>query len=142
MFLPENVDQAYRLRQTATPRRHKRHRKDLRDVEKKKLLSRLQKQRRAINGDEFPIYQSLIGYNLFLLLCHYELRGEIPRLKDIYVELERSQGGVRRLVKSLLDDGWIELHPDGGDRRSRQVRPTPKMQRAITRFVEFVHLGV
>ena len=108
----------------------------------RKLLTRLQKQRSALNGDDFPIYQSLIGYSLFLLLCHYELRGETARLKDVYVELERSQGGVRRLVKSLLDDGWIELHPDGDDRRSRQVKPTAKMQRAIGRFVELCHLGV
>ena len=111
-------------------------------METKKLLTRLQKQRSAINGDEFPIYQSLIGYSLFLLLCHYELRGEQARLKDIYVELERSQGGVRRLIKSLETDGWIELVADGDDRRSRLVKPTPRMQRAISSFVQLVHLGV
>ena len=109
-------------------------------MDTKKLLTRLQRQRGAINGDAFPIYQSLIGYSLFLLLCHYELRGEPARLKDIYAELERSQGGVRRLVKALELDGWIDLVSDGDDRRSRLVKPTPKLQRAISRFVDEVHL--
>ena len=108
---------------------------------KPKLLARLQRQRQALEGGEFPIYDSLIGYSLFLLLCHYEVRGMTPRLKDIYLELERSQGAVRRLVRALGRDGWITITRADGDQRSRQVIATPKLKQVIARFVQSIHTG-
>jgi hypothetical protein len=111
------------------------------ETSKPKLLARLQKQRKALEGGEFPIYDSLIGYSLFLLLCHYEVRGMTPRLKDVYVELERSQGGVRRLVRALMNDGWITILKSDGDQRSRYIVPTPKLKQAIARFVHAIHIG-
>ena len=112
------------------------------DPANSKLVARLQKHRQAVEGGDFPIYDSLIGYSLFLLLCHYELRGITPRLKDIYLELERSQGGVRRLVKALMADGWITITKAEGDQRSRYVCATPKLKHAVAKFVGSIHSGI
>ena len=106
-----------------------------------KLLLKLHRHREALEDGEFPIYDSLIGYSLFLLLCDYEVRGLTPRLKDVYVELERSQGGVRRLVRAMARDGWITLARSDGDQRSRYLVPTPMLKKAIAKFVETIHVG-
>jgi DNA-binding MarR family transcriptional regulator len=99
-----------------------------------KLIARIQKQRDAI-GDGLPIYDSLIGFNIFLVLCQYEALGEAPRLKDIHQEIGRSQGGVRRLIRLLAADGWVTLETSNGDMRSRCVVPTPRLKAVIAKFL-------
>lgn len=102
------------------------------------LIACLQRQREAMN-DELPIYDSLIGYSLFLVLCQYEIRGETPRLKDIHLEVRRSQGAVHRLITSLSADGWITIAKSDGDQRSRYAVATPKLKQAIAKFTQSIH---
>ena len=78
-------------------------------------------------GQGIPAYGSLIGLEIFLFLCEGELRGEPIRLKDLYLGLARSQGGVRRLVRQLQKDGWIRLEASPLDRRTQIVIPTEKL---------------
>jgi DNA-binding MarR family transcriptional regulator len=104
------------------------------DQQKSKITRKLQDHRSAVNTD-LPTYDSVIGYSLFLLLSEYEVGGQVARLKDIYLELGRSQGGVRRIIRKLTADGWIEVTRPEGDQRTRLVIATPKLKRTIAAFL-------
>jgi biotin operon repressor len=101
------------------------------------LIARIQRQRDAI-CNHLPIYDSLIGYCLFLLLCQCELKQEALCQKDIQIELGHSQGAVRKLIKMLASDGWIEITKSDGDQRGRYVMSTPRMKREIAKFVQTI----
>jgi len=103
-----------------------------------RTLRLLKRKRLAVNGD-LPTYDSLIGYSLFLLLCEYHVSGETARLKDVYLELGRSQGGVRQLLRRLSADGWVELNRSEGDQRNRLIAATPKLQRTIDHYLQTLH---
>lgn len=103
-----------------------------------RLVRELRAKRSAINGP-IPTYDSLIGFSLFLLLCEYEVAGTTARLKDIYLELGRSQGGVRRLLRKLAADGWIEISRSDGDQRNRHVLATAKLKRKIAEYLKSIH---
>jgi hypothetical protein len=94
----------------------------------------LQSIREAI-GDGIPTYGSLIGLEIFLFLCERELQAQPVRLKDLYLELTRSQGGVRRLVRQLEGDGWIQIRPSEQDRRTHFVIPTARLRKAFAAFM-------
>jgi len=102
-----------------------------------RTLRLLKRKRIAVNGD-IPTYDSLIGYSLFLLLCEYHVTGEAVRLKDVYLELGRSQGGVRRLLRNLSADGWITLSRSEGDLRNRLIVATPKLKRTIDGYLQTI----
>jgi hypothetical protein len=104
------------------------------------IVTQVRRQREAIT-DDLPIYGSLIGYCIFLKLCQCEVRGQHPRLKDIHLEIGRSQGGVRRLIRSLLVDGWITITKSDGDQRNRYVVSTPRLKSAISTYLQAAHAG-
>jgi DNA-binding MarR family transcriptional regulator len=81
-----------------------------------------------------PIYGSLIGLELFLFLCERDLQGEPIPLKDLYLALGRSHGGVRRLVRHLERDRWIRLENSGQDRRTHFVVPSARLRKAFATF--------
>jgi DNA-binding MarR family transcriptional regulator len=107
----------------------------LNDQANSRLLRIVKRQRANLDGN-LPTYDSLIGYSLFLLLCEYDVRGETPRLKDIHLELGRSPGGVRRLVRALTADGWVEITRSERDLRTRFIVATPKLKRTIAAYIQ------
>lgn len=113
-----------------TPAREAQH---YSDCQRKLAAFSLQSIREAI-GDGIPTYGSLIGLEIFLFLCERDLLAQPVRLKDLYLELTRSQGGVRRLVRQLEEDGWIEIETSEQDRRTHFVTPTPKLRKAFATF--------
>ncbi len=108
------------------------------DPDHARTLRLLKRKRVAVNGD-LPTYDSLIGYSLFLLLCEYHVSGEAARLKDIYLELGRSQGGVRRILRRLVSDGWVEVSRSEGDQRNRLIAATPKLKRTFEQYLQTLH---
>ena len=110
----------------------------LNDLASPRLLRLVKRQRANLDGS-LPTYDSLIGYSLFLLLCEYDLRGETPRLKDIHLELGRSPGGVRRLVRALTADGWVEITRSERDLRTRFIVATPKLKRTMAAYIQSIH---
>ena len=109
------------------------------DQTKARLARALQGRRRFVNG-EMPIYDSIIGVSIFLLLCEFEVLGQAARLKDIYLEIGRSQGGIRRILRKLSADGWIEISRSDGDQRNRHVTPTPKLRRKFTDYLQTLNV--
>lgn len=108
------------------------------DQAESRLLRLVKRQRANLEGN-LPTYDSLIGYSLFLLLCEYEVRGETPRLKDVHLELGRSPGGVRRLIRALTADGWVEITRSERDLRTRFIVATPKLKRTIAAYIQSIH---
>jgi DNA-binding MarR family transcriptional regulator len=82
-----------------------------------------------------PIYGSLLGRDLVLLLAQYHLEARRFTLKEIYFSLPYSENAVRRHLKRLLQDGWLSLGPPGPDRRFRFVIPSEKMTRAFESYL-------
>ena len=109
------------------------------DPNKERLARALQGRRRFVNG-EMPIYDSIIGVSIFLLLCEFEVLGNQARLKDIYLEIGRSQGGIRRILRKLSADGWIEISRSGGDQRNRHVTATPKLKLKFTDYLQTLNV--
>jgi DNA-binding MarR family transcriptional regulator len=105
------------------------------DPDQRSILLRQLKQKRSFLNSGLPTYDSVIGLEIFLVMCECELRGQHPRLKDIHLEISRSQGAVRRLVRALADDGWVQLVQADHDARSRLVVPTPRLRRTIAGYL-------
>ena len=105
------------------------------DPAQKACLLRQLKQKRAFLHKDLPTYDSVIGLEIFLVMCECEVRGQYPRLKDINLEIQRSQGAVRRLVRALSEDGWVQLVQSDHDARSRVVVPTPRLKRTIAGYL-------
>lgn len=98
-------------------------------------LLRLLKQKRAFLKSDVPAYGSVIGLEIFLVLCEADVRGSFPRLKDLNVEISRSPGAVRRIVRAMAEDGWIELRKADHDHRTRVVVPAPRLRRTIAGYL-------
>jgi len=76
--------------------------------------------------ENLPIENSLIAYDLILLLSIHNYSNGRITVKQLFGSLPHSPTAIRSHYQRLLDDGWIELSPDPKDRRIRYVQPTKK----------------
>ena len=84
--------------------------------------------------DNLPIENSLIAYDLILLLSiHNYSQGQIT-VKQLFASVPYSYTAVRSHYLRLLEDGWIELHPDHKDKRIKYVRPTQKLVKMMNLY--------
>jgi DNA-binding MarR family transcriptional regulator len=76
--------------------------------------------------ENLPIENSLIAYDLILLLSIHNYSNGRITVKQLFGSLPHSPTAIRSHYQRFLDDGWIELSPDPNDRRIRYVQPTKK----------------
>ncbi len=80
-----------------------------------------------------PIENSLIAYDLLLLLSIHNYSNSHITVKQLFASLPYSYTAVRGHYQRYVNDGWIEHYPDIKDKRIKYVRPTEK-------FVEMINL--
>jgi DNA-binding MarR family transcriptional regulator len=91
---------------------------------------------RAWCRQNLPIENSLIAYDLILLLSiHHYSNGHIT-VKQLFASIPHSYTAVRIHYQRFLDEGWIEHYPDPSDKRIKYVRPTQKFIEMINRYAE------
>jgi DNA-binding MarR family transcriptional regulator len=74
--------------------------------------------------ENLPIENSLIAYDLILLLSIYSYSKNNINVKNLFSSLPYSHTAIRHHYQRLINDGWIEHYLDTKDKRIKYVRPT------------------
>lgn len=83
-----------------------------------------------------PIENSLIAYDLILLLSiHNYSQGHIT-VKQLFKSLPHSATAIRYHYTRFINDGWIELYLNSKDKRVKFVRPTQKFIEIINAYTK------
>lgn len=83
-----------------------------------------------------PINNSLIAYDLILLLSIHNYSDGNITVKQLFNSLPHSATAVRYHYKRFLNDGWIENYMDTNDKRIKYVRPTIKLIRVVNLYTQ------
>lgn len=78
-----------------------------------------------------PIGHSFIPFDILLTVVRGSAEGEDLTVKALFTALPYSDMGIRYHFRTLIKNGWIELHNGDKDTRIRRVKPTEKL---IKRF--------
>jgi len=83
-----------------------------------------------------PIENSLIAYDLILLLSiHNYSKGHIT-VKQLFKSLPHSTTAIRYHYTRFINDGWIEAYSNSQDKRVKFVRPTQKFIEIINAYTQ------
>ncbi len=77
-----------------------------------------------------PVYGSLDGYELFLILASSPYTDKMS-LKEVYLSMRCAESTTRLLFRNLESDGWIVLPRDPEDKRFKEFQLTDKLQTGI-----------
>ncbi len=83
--------------------------------------------------ENLPIENSLIAYDLILLLSIHSYSNNKISVKNLFSSLPHSPTAIRYHYQRLINDGWIEHYLDAKDRRIKYVQPT-------TKFIETINV--
>ena len=95
---------------------------------------------RAWCRENLPIENSLIAYDIILILAIHDYSQSQITVKQLFSSVPYSYSAVRTHYQRLLTDDWIELCSDEKDRRIKFVRPTQKFFTAISKYAETINL--
>lgn len=93
---------------------------------------------RKIISEELPVDESIITYDLILLVLAGHFNDKHVQMKSVVCMLPHSKTGVRYSCKRLVEDGWIEKAANGSDARVRLLVPTDKLLNCCSSFVDRV----
>jgi hypothetical protein len=74
-----------------------------------------------------PIGHSFIPFDILLAVIKGSEDGEDLTVKALFANLPYSDMGIRYHFRTLIKNGWIELHNGDKDTRIRRVKPTEKL---------------
>ncbi len=97
-----------------------------------RLLEGMRKHTSAL----LPVGHSFIPYDILLAVIRGNAEGEDLTVKALFTALPYSDMGIRYHFRTLIKNGWIELHNGDKDTRIKRVKPTEKL---IKRFALLSH---
>jgi hypothetical protein len=79
-----------------------------------------------------PIGHSFIPFDILLAVIKGYEDGNELSVKALFATLPYSDMGIRYHFRTLIKNGWIELHNGDKDTRIRRVKPTEKLVKRFT----------
>ena len=84
--------------------------------------------------EHLPIENSLIAYDLILVLAINNYAKNDISIKELFASVPHSYTAVRGHYLRFVKDGWVEHYLDSSDRRIKYVRPTPKLVKTMNDY--------
>ena len=92
--------------------------------------------------ENLPVEESVVAYDLIMLLAIKFAKQEPINVKQIYILLPHSYTAVRQHYIRLKNDGWIESTGDEKDARVKYITPTSKFTELINSYAKFLTSNV
>ena len=89
---------------------------------------------RQFSQNYLPIENSLIAYDLILLLSIHNYSNGHITVKQLFASMPHSATATRLHYQRFIDDGWIENYADTKDGRIKYVRPTGKFIQTVNAY--------
>ena len=89
---------------------------------------------RAWCRDNLPTENSLIAYDLILVLAVNNYAKNNISIKELFASVPHSYTAVRGHYLRFVKDGWVEHYLDESDKRIKYVGPTPKLVKTMNDY--------
>jgi len=89
--------------------------------------------------DNLPIENSLIAYDLILILAINNYAENNISIKELFASVPHSYTAVRGHYLRFVNDGWVEHYLDESDKRIKYVRPTAKLIEIMNNYAAAAH---
>jgi len=89
--------------------------------------------------DHLPTENSLIAYDLILVLAINNYAKNNISIKELFASVPHSYTAVRGHYLRFINDGWIEHYSDEADQRIKYVRPTAKLAKTMNDYAAAAH---
>jgi len=86
----------------------------------------------------FPSSQSILAYEIFLLIAHHTVCEKPLTLHQLFYSVEYSETGIRKQLSTLIEDGWCCLVGGHQDKRLKHVVAQKKMIDVLNNYA--IHL--
>lgn len=86
--------------------------------------------------ENLPTENSLVAYDLILLLAISFISNNKLSVKQLYTSLPHSYTAIRQHYNRFISDGWLEHRSDERDRRIKYIEPTSKFMSRIKQYTQ------
>ena len=86
--------------------------------------------------DNLPIENSLIAYDLILVLAINNYAKNNISIKELFASVPHSYTAVRGHYLRFVNDGWVEHYLDESDERIKYVRPTARLVKTMNEYAK------
>jgi len=89
---------------------------------------------RAWEDANFRLDGSLLVKDILTIVAHHSISNTPLTLKQLYVMLDFSEAGIRKQLRNLISQGWIDLQQSKDDGRLKILFATPRLIKTIQAF--------
>jgi len=89
---------------------------------------------RAWEDANLPLGGSLLVKDILTIVAHHTISNTPLTLKQLYVMLDFSEAGIRKQLRNLISQAWIDLRPSKDDGRLKILFASPRLLKTIQEF--------